>query len=159
MEKSQKNENVLEGKEKIRGIVRLIATDIDGHLPLERGLRQIKGISFQVSKAICITAGVDPKKKIGALTEDELKKVEEAIKNPKFPSWLFNRRRDPETGEDLHIVGPAKLELKVREDINLMKRIKCYKGIRHSLGLPVRGQRTRSSFRTQKAVGVKKKKK
>jgi small subunit ribosomal protein S13 len=43
-------------------------------------------------------------------------------------------------------------------DINELKRIKCYRGIRHAAKLPVRGQRTRGSFRTGKTVGVSRKK-
>lgn len=74
-----------------------------------------------------------------------------------FPSWLLNRRKDVETGENSHLSGVA-LDLKKREDINRLRKIKSYKGFRHELGLPVRGQRTRSSFRRNKTVGVSKKK-
>jgi len=140
--------------EKIKGIVRLVATDIDGNLSVERGLRKIKGIGFAFSRAICIATNIDPKKKIGLLSEDELKNIENAIQNPNLPDFLFNRRKDIETGKNLHIVGASKLELVKREDINLMKRIKCYKGVRHSYGLPVRGQRTRSTHHHHKTIGV-----
>ncbi|MEM7819717.1 MAG: 30S ribosomal protein S13 [Candidatus Aenigmatarchaeota archaeon] len=138
-------------------IVRLLATDIDGELKVERALRKIKGIGFAFSRAVCIATGIDSNRKIGSLSAEEIKKIENFIKKPNLPSWLLNRRKDMETGEDRHLTK-SELDMKIREDINLMKKIRSYKGIRHELGLPVRGQRTRSSFRTQKTVGVMKKK-
>lgn len=142
--------------QKVKRIVRLLATDIDGNLPLERALRKIKGISFMFSKAICNLSGIDPKMKIGLLGEDELKKVENLINNPTFPKWLLNRRRDLETGRDIHLVG-SKLDFKKREDIDMLRKMRAYRGVRHQFGLPVRGQRTRTSFRTHKSVGVRRK--
>ncbi len=140
-----------------RKIVRLMEADVDGALSTERALRKIHGISFMFSRAICTSAGIDRRKKIGELSEEEIKRLEGTIRNPQFSVWLFNRRKDVETGNDMHAVSSA-LALKKREDINFLKRMRAYRGIRHELGLPVRGQRTRSSFRTQKTVGVAKKK-
>jgi len=68
---------------------------------------------------------------------------------------MLNRRIDPSTGESKHLVS-SELSLAIRSDIDFMKKIRCYKGIRHELGLPVRGQRTKSSFRTGMIVGVTK---
>ena len=87
--------------------------------------------------------------------------LDEIIKEPaKFgiPSWLFNRKKDPEDNTDKHLVGST-LTFVQDNDIKMMKKMKSYKGIRHSLGLPVRGQRTRSNFRRNKGkvMGVKKK--
>lgn len=143
-------------------IVRLLATDIDGRLPVGRALRKIKGIGFMFSNAICLSSGIDPKKKLGLLGEAEIKGLEEHFRNlsqgkADLPKWMLNRRRDVELGEDIHLIGSA-LDLRKREDINIMKRIRAYRGIRHELGLPVRGQRTRSSFRKNKTVGVSRKK-
>jgi small subunit ribosomal protein S13 len=141
----------------VKRIVRLLATDLDGELNVGRALKKIKGIGFVFSRAICTISGIAPEKKIGTLSEEELKKLEDCIKNPaELPKWLLNRRKDWESGIDAHLVGSS-LDLRKREDINLLKRIRSYRGIRHELGLPVRGQRTRSSFRTQKTVGVTKK--
>ncbi len=146
-----------EVKSEGRRIVRILATDIDGSLPLERALRKIKGISFMFARATCIATGTDGKKKIGIMGEQEIKTVEEFIKQPKLPQWMLNRRKDPEAGTDMHLTMSS-LDLRRREDINTMKRMRSYKGIRHESGQPVRGQRTRSTFRTQKSVGVAKKK-
>lgn len=140
-----------------RKIVRIIATDIDGTTPVGRGLRKIKGISFMFANALCSFTGISRTRKLVDLSAEELKKIEAAAKSPEFGAWLLNRRKDVETGRDIHAVG-TNLDLYKREDINFLRRTRTYRGIRHELGLPVRGQRTRSSFRTQKTVGVAKKK-
>ena len=145
-----------------RRIVRLLSTDIDGRLPVERALRRIKGVSFMLSHAACVSIGVDPKKKLGMLAEAEIKSIDEYFKNlavgkTNLPAWIINRRNDVETGENFHLIGSS-LDFRKREDINTLKRMRAYRGVRHELGLPVRGQRTRSSFRKNKTVGVSKKK-
>lgn len=137
-------------------IVRFMATDLPGTLAVERALRRIRGVGKNFSRAVCIATTIDPRQKIGLLSDGELADIEKLIRNPPFPRWMLNRRKDPESGEDRHLVGSA-LDFQKMEDINTMKRIRSYKGVRHSLGQPVRGQRTRSSFRTQKSVGVTKK--
>src|SRR2546425_9703692 len=96
---------------------------------------------------------------MGALSDGELSRVEDVIKDPLkhgIPPRMVNRRKDIETGRDMHLVG-ADLALKIKSDIDLMKDIKSWKGIRHSIGLKGRGQRTRTTGRSGKAVGVKKK--
>lgn len=138
-------------------IVRFMATDVKGDLAVARALRKVKGVSFMFSNAVCTATGTDSRRKIGDLDDTEIKSLERFIMSPNLPSWMLNRRRDIETGRDIHVTM-AGLDLRKREDINLMKRTHTYKGIRHELGQPVRGQRTRSSFRTQKTVGVARKK-
>jgi len=69
---------------------------------------------------------------------------------------MVNRPKDWETGLDMHVFG-ADWQVRVRDDINRMKMIRCYKGIRHETGQKVRGQRTRSNGRTGLTVGVTKK--
>ena len=82
-----------------------------------------------------------------------IKQLEEELKNPDLPEWLLNRRNDRETGEDQHLIE-SDLELKQEFDIRRLKEIDSYKGWRHKLGLPVRGQKTKSSFRSGSKVGV-----
>jgi small subunit ribosomal protein S13 len=135
----------------------LASTDLDGSLSVERAMRRIKGISFMLSKAICIRSGVDPSRKLETLSPEELKAVENEIQNPSVPTYMLNKRNDVETGQNTHLIA-TQLDLRKRDEIHFMRKIRCYRGIRHELGLPVRGQRTRSSFRTQKTVGVVKKK-
>ncbi len=141
----------------VKRIVRLLSTDVDGNLPVQRALRKVRGVSFMFSHSVCRSTGVDGRKKIGTISDGELKEIERFITNPALPSWMLNRRRDMETGKDLHVTM-SELTLKHREDINLLKRMHAYKGVRHEMGQPVRGQRTRSSFRTSRSVGVSKKK-
>src|SRR5438132_10998930 len=69
---------------------------------------------------------------------------------------MVNRPKDWESGLDLHLVG-SEVEVRLRDDINLMKMIRSYKGVRHETGQKVRGQRTRSNGRTGLTVGVTKK--
>ena len=142
-----------------RKIVRLLAADLDGKLSVIRALRKIKGVSFMVSNTICTVTNTDPRKKVGLLSEVEIKNLENVMSNldKHAPDWMLNRRKDRETNINMHLFSTA-LDLKKRDDINIMKKMHSYRGIRHELGLPVRGQRTRSSFRTQKTVGVTKKK-
>ncbi|MBC7111537.1 MAG: 30S ribosomal protein S13, partial [Methanothermobacter sp.] len=96
----------------------------------------------------------------GYLSDEEIERLEEAIKNPakyNIPSWMINRRNDYETGEDKHLIE-SDLEMCLREDLNRMRKTRSYKGRRHELGLPVRGQRTKSTFRKGSSVGVRRKK-
>ncbi|MDD5186755.1 MAG: 30S ribosomal protein S13, partial [Methanoregula sp.] len=60
-------------------------------------------------------------------------------------------------GESKHLLG-SDLTLIQDEDVNMMRKIRCYRGIRHETGQKVRGQRTKSTGRTGMTVGVKKKK-
>ena len=141
-------------------IVRFLETDLDGNLTLSKGMRQIKGISFMFANAISHNCPF-AEKKIGDLSETEINELEDMITNPlkhNLPVWITNRRRDPETNQTSHLIV-SQLELVTNSDINKMKKMKSYKGIRHSYGLPVRGQRTKSSGRKRgSTVGVSKKK-
>lgn len=146
--------------EQLKGIVRIAGTDIKGEKKLFVSLLKIKGVSHSLANAICRVHNLDRNRQIGALTSEEIKRIEETMKNPvKFgiPTWVLNRRRDPDTGVDLHIIGPE-LTFQQKQDIRRMSEIRSYKGIRHGLGLPVRGQRTKSSFRKGRTVGVVRKK-
>jgi small subunit ribosomal protein S13 len=122
-------------------------------------LTKIKGISLSLANAILKKTGVSPDKRAGFLTETEIERIEEIIKDPEksgLPSWLLNRRKELETGKDLHLVS-ADLVLKTKMDIERMKEIKTWRGYRHAYGLKVRGQRTKTTGRAGKALGVKKK--
>ncbi|MEM1535225.1 MAG: 30S ribosomal protein S13 [Candidatus Pacearchaeota archaeon] len=143
-------------KESTEGFVRLLDTDIPAEKPVIAGLTRIKGIGFSLANAVCNYFNIDKTKRLSQLSEDEIKKINslpDVIKN--FPPWLLNRQKDRVSGENLHLFT-TKLDLAKEFDIRRMKKIKSYKGIRHSMGLPVRGQRTKSHFRTGAAVGVEK---
>jgi len=140
-----------------RQIVRVVNTDLDGNKPIYHALRKIKGINFSMSNAVCRQLKIDSNKKAGDLSDDEIKKIENLIKEPKeLPPWLLNRRKDFDTGEDIHLVV-SDLKFRKEFDIKRLQKIKSYRGIRLALGLPVRGQRTKAHFRKGSAVGVRKK--
>jgi small subunit ribosomal protein S13 len=153
--KLEKRKKIIEG---IRGIVRIAEIDLDGSKKVRNAILGIKGIGKSLANGIVTAAGLDPEALLGSLNDEQIKKLEDAIKNPLkygIPYHMLNRRLDPFTGEHRHLVS-SELKLAVKADIDFMRKIRCYKGIRHELGLPVRGQRTRSSFRTGMIVGVTK---
>lgn len=158
-EKKVEKRPLVEKKGEIRAIVRVAGTDLDGERPLKNAIMGIKGIGHAMSKAICDAGNFNPDASLGSLKEDELARLEAIIKEPKkfgIPSWILNRRREPETGADLHPTG-ADLDIARKFDVQRMIDLRTYRGTRHMLGQPVRGQRTRSSFRKGRVVGVVKK--
>jgi len=124
-------------------------------------LTGIKGVGRRCARIFTDKAGVDPHATLGLLPDaeiDKLKKViEEGAASKILPIWMLNRRGDIETGADVHVMA-MDLNMTLREDLDLMKKMRSYKGIRHERGLRVRGQRTRSSGRTGAIVGVSRKK-
>ncbi len=138
-------------------LVRIYGKDIPGGRPLYVGLTYIKGISWSVSNAMCHILKLDKKTKISELTKEQIDKIEAFLQKPQLYDYMKNHQRDYESGESKHILT-NELDMVREFDIKRMKQIKSYKGMRHSLKQPVRGQRTRSHFRTTGvAVGVKKK--
>jgi len=143
-----------------RHIVRIAGVDIDGNLTLPYGLLRIKGVGYQMAMALIRSLGLDPNLRVGYLSESDVKVIESALSDPLsigIPSWFFNRRKDYVSGKDLHLVG-ADLIYAVREDIEREKRVRSWRGIRHALGLKVRGQRTHTTGRIGPTVGVTKRK-
>jgi len=159
MIKMEKNQEMgKDASSDFRHIVRIANTDLNGNKNIASGLRKIKGINFMFINAICVITGIDPCAPIGKLSDAELKKIDEIIRNPAnfgIPAWMLNRRKDYETGLDLHIIGND-LKYIQDNDVKKMRMIKAYKGVRSAFGLTVRGQRTRSNFRKNKGnvVGV-----
>lgn len=141
-------------------IVRILLKDIEGNMSLYPGLTKIKGISWSLANSICNSLNLEKNRKIGSLTKEEIKKIEDFMKNPDIPKYILNRRKDFSSGEDKHLTG-TDLELTKNFDIKRLKQIRSYKGKRHASGLPLRGQRTKSNFRKNRAkkIGIKKKKK
>ena len=150
----------MEQKENIKHLVRIANTDLDGNVKMYKGLTKIKGISFMFSNMLCSLTGISKDKKAGTLTDAEIAKLNDVIKDPlKFnaPKWMLNRRKDFEDGKDKHLVA-GNISFVQDTDIKIMKKIRCYKGVRHMANLPVRGQKTRSNFRKNKgkvSLGVK----
>jgi small subunit ribosomal protein S13 len=147
-----------EEKEISEILVRILGYDIPGSKNIYAGLTRIKGISWTISNAACIKLGIPRSKKVSDLSKEDIKKIEKFLNELPVYDFLKNRRKDQETGETSHFYG-SNLDMKREFDIKRLKEIKSYRGIRHALKLPVRGQRTRSHFRTKgRAMGVKRKK-
>lgn len=146
-----------EQKDNFRYIVRVANTDIDGKKSILLAMRKIKGVGFMFSQFVCRSANIPITKQAGSLSDEEVARLQEVILNPsKFaaPSWMLNRRHDPETGEDHHLIL-GDLQFAKETDIKTMKKSKSYKGLRHQWGLTVRGQRTKSNFRKNKGKNSK----
>jgi small subunit ribosomal protein S13 len=140
-----------------RHITRIADTDIDGTLKVGYALTKIKGIGIRLAHAILQKANINPDTRLGFLSEAEVKKLEDIITNPAkhgFPGWLLNRPKDIETGKDLHLIGPD-LDLRVKADIEELKKTRSWRGYRHAYGLKVRGQKTRTTGRQGNAMGVR----
>jgi len=140
-------------------IIRFAGTDIEGTQPVTYALTNVKGIGITLASVIIEKSGISPEARMGFLSVTEVEKIEDVIKNPTsygVPKWLLNRRKDMETGKNLHLLG-TDLIVQKKDDIDQMKKIRSWKGFRHSYGLKVRGQRTKTTGRAGKAMGVKKK--
>ena len=136
-----------------------MGTDVQGTLKASYAVAQIKGVSLSLSNAVLKKAGVNPDLRVGFLTESDISKIEDVIREPakySLPTWLFNRRKDSETGKDMHLIS-ADLVLRSKTDIDDAKNIRSWRGYRHAYGLKVRGQRTKTTGRSGKSLGVKKK--
>ena len=140
-------------------IIRIANSDVSGEERLANALTSIRGIGPRISNAIVQKLKLNPNKPAGKLDDKNVVDIENAIMNLNdyVPDWLLNRQKDYDTGEDIH---PVSVELKMThdEDLNRMKKVKSYKGIRHASGHKVRGQRTYSNGRKGLALGVSRKK-
>jgi len=140
-------------------IIRISNSDVSGEERLGFALTSIRGIGTRISNAIIQKLKLNPNKLAGKLTDKNVSEIENAIINIKdyVPTWLLNRQKDYDTGEDIH---PVSIDLKMThdDDLNRMKKVKSYKGIRHSTGHKVRGQRTYSNGRKGLALGVSRRK-
>jgi len=139
-------------------IVRMANSDIDGMKHVVIGLQSIKGVGKRVAQIVATKTGIDPAVKIGSLSDEDVKKLEEAVVNyiDYAPVWAINRQNDYETGEDMHLLG-NELNIILEDDINRMRMMRSYRGIRHETHHKVRGQRTKSNGRKGLACGVQRK--
>jgi small subunit ribosomal protein S13 len=141
-----------------RYIVRLAGSDLDGTRAAALAVTGVRGVGPRIAEVACHLAGVSPSEMIGNLPETAVDGLEQLLGDlpSRLPPWMVNHRYDPATGETHHYFGPE-LETARRDDVNRMKMIRSYRGVRHERGQKVRGQRTRSNGRTGMAAGVIKK--
>jgi small subunit ribosomal protein S13 len=136
-------------------IVRLAGADLDGNKPAIVALTGIKGVGNRIADVIIRDINFPRNEKIGKINDAQVAHAEKVLAglSETLPEWMVNRQDDFETGDSFHILGPQ-VEITRMDDINRMKMIRCYKGIRHEQGQKVRGQRTRSNGRTGLTLGV-----
>ncbi|MFC6961975.1 30S ribosomal protein S13 [Halocatena marina] len=142
-------------EEDIRYFVRIGQTDLDGTKSAERALSEMNGIGRRTARIICQSVGIDRTTIFGRLDDETIDAVIDQVENyaDTVPEWLTNHRRSYFTGSTTHETGND-LEMTVRQNVNRMKMIDSYKGVRHKRGQKVRGQRTKSTGRTEGTVGV-----
>lgn len=140
-------------------IIRVSGADLDGTQIVVQALTSIKGVGLRMANIITKKAGINSNIRLGFLSDADIKKIENILTEPAkyhIPRWLLDRQKDIETGKDLHLTA-SDLVLQTKTDVDLLKKIRSWRGIRHAYGLKVRGQRTRTTGRSGKSVGVKKK--
>ena len=109
---------------------RLLGVDIPNDKPTVVSLTYLFGVGPATARALCQRTGIAPQAKARELTDDELARITQLLE------------------EDYTVEGPLKRQ--VSQDIARLRDIKSYRGVRHRLNLPVRGQRTRTNARTRK---------
>lgn len=141
-----------------RYLVRIKGKDLDGRKKLIPALADLRGVGDNFAQSMVSSLGLDPKARLGTLSDSQLKEIEKSLidgSSLKVPQWALNRRRDPETGETKQLIM-TDLDLALKSDTDREKTVQSWKGIRHGLGLKVRGQRTRTTGRKGRTVGVRK---
>ena len=132
--------------------------DVEGDRKITVALSKVKGVGYNFAQVLLQKLNINPFIRVGFLTDNELHDIENALKDPNIigiPSFYFNRRKDMDTGSNLHLLT-SDLDFTVSNDIDREKSIMSWRGYRHMFGLRVRGQRTRTTGRRASAVGVRK---
>jgi len=141
-----------------RYLVRIRGKDLEGRKKVTAALADLRGVGDNFAQSVVSSLGLDPKARLGTLSEAQFKEIEKALTDGsslKVPQWAYNRRRDPESGETKQLVG-SDLDIATKNDVEREKTVQSWRGVRHSLGLKVRGQRTRTTGRHGRTVGVRK---
>ena len=112
-------------------MARIAGVDLPREKRIEIGLTYVYGIGRPTATRILEEAGVNPDTRVRDITDEETKKIAEAI-------------------ETLGIIVEGDLRREIALNIKRLQEIGCYRGIRHRKGLPVRGQNTKNNARTRK---------
>jgi small subunit ribosomal protein S13 len=109
---------------------RILGVDLPNDKPTHVSLRYIYGIGPTTALQVCEKAKVDPQRRAKDLTDEEIARI----------AGILDR--------EYTVEGP--LRRQIHQNVQRLKEINCYRGLRHRRGLPVRGQRTRTNARTRK---------
>ncbi len=123
-------------------------------------LRAIKGIGRRFANLVLKIAQIDLNKRAGELKEENIEKINDILAKPldyNIPKWFLNRQRDIREGNWAQLISNG-VDTKLREDLERLKKIRAHRGLRHFWGLKVRGQKTKSTGRTGRTLGVARKK-
>jgi small subunit ribosomal protein S13 len=144
--------------QEFRHIVRISGRDLDGTKKIAPAIAEIKGVGESFGNAIAVSLKMDNRVRLGQLSDKQLQQIEAALKDISslnLPVWMLNRRKDIDSGMNVHRFG-SDLDFIIKNDLEREKNLLSWRGVRHSLGLKVRGQRTRTTGRKGRTVGVKK---
>ena len=111
-------------------MARIAGVDLPKEKRVEIGLTYIYGVGLSTSQKILATTGINPDTRIKDLTEDEVNEIRNYV------------------NKNLMVEGDLRREIAL--NIKRLRDIKCYRGMRHAKGLPLRGQRTKTNARTRK---------
>ncbi|HEV8405672.1 MAG TPA: 30S ribosomal protein S13 [Nitrososphaera sp.] len=139
-------------------ILRIAGKDIEGGKKVIVAISEIKGVGYNFAQVLTQTLNINPDRRVGFLTDGELREIEQAIANPTkagVPPWYLNRRKNMDSGSNQHMIT-SDLDFAASNDVEREKLVMSWRGYRHMFGLRVRGQRTRTTGRKGGAVGVKK---
>lgn len=140
-------------------IVRLHGSNLDGTKLIPYALCDIRGVGIRFAKTVVKRLGLDQFERLGALSDADIRRLQDVLDNPAgsgIPTWMLNRRKDMYTGNDIHILT-SDLALREKEDVDIMRETRSWKGERHARGLKVRGQKTKTTARKGRSIGVSRK--
>lgn len=109
---------------------RMMGVDIPNDKQVQYSLTYLYGVGLFLAREVCEKLSIDPHRPASDLTEEELSRISTTLER------------------DYTVEGP--LRRQVTQNISRLREIKCYRGVRHRVGLPVRGQRTKTNARTRK---------
>ena len=144
-------------------IIRIADTDIDGQKPVVTALTSVKGIGMRTSAVICGLLNLEHTMLAGNMSAEQQEQLKSVINDyasimdEKSSIWMLNRQRDLESGDEVHQFG-IDVKMSLGDDIERLRSMKTYRGVRHASRQKVRGQRGRSNGRRGLTLGVQKKK-
>merc|ERR1712183_185845 len=143
-------------QDEFQHILRVLNTNVDGRHKVPFAITSIKGVGRRFANMVCKKAEVDLNKRAGELTTEEIDKLVAVIQNPLqfMSSWFVNRKKD---GKTSHVYANL-LDNKMRESLERLWKCRAHRGLRHGWGVRVRGQKTFTTGRHGKTVGVARKK-
>merc|ERR1712072_265528 len=146
-------------QDEFQHILHILNTNVDGRHKVPFAITSIKGVGRRFANMVCKKAEINLNKRAGELTSEEIDKIVAVIQNPLTftPSWFVNRKKDVKDGKTSHVYANL-LDAKMRESLERLWKVRAHRGLRHGWGLRVRGQKTCTTGRHGKTVGVARKK-